>query len=115
MPTSEALCARVIMRDLFGVLLSVALPWVVGALWVRALWRDDSDQRGLLCVGYGYLVGAFATTLLLRLFSVAGQRWNLAWIAGTLVALTCAGWIIAKPAPSLRAAFRRSAKRLQNI
>ena len=61
------------MRDLVGVILSVGLPWVAGALCVRALWRADSGDRGLLCIGYGYLVGAFATTLLLRLVSVAGS------------------------------------------
>jgi hypothetical protein len=96
------------MRDLVGALLSVALPCVVGALWVHALWRKDSGHRGLLCIGYGYLVGAFAVTLLMRLLAAVGQRWNLAWIAGALIALACAGWVVAKPLPSLRAAHRRS-------
>ena len=103
------------MRDLIGAILSVALPWVVGALWVRALWRADSGHRGLLCIGYGYLVGAFAVTLLMRLFSAAGQRWNLAWIAAALIALACAGWFVAKPLPSLPAEWRRSAASLAGM
>ena len=100
------------MRDFLGATLSVALPWSVGALWVAALWRGDPDRRVLLCVGYGYLVGAFATTVLLRLFSFAGLHWNLAWTAGALIGLGCAGWLAAKPLPWLRAAYRRSAASL---
>jgi len=100
------------MRDFLGATLSVALPWSVGALWVATLWRGDPDRRVLLCVGYGYLVGAFATTVLLRLFSFAGLHWNLAWTAGALIGLGCAGWVAAKPLPSLRAAYRRSAASL---
>ncbi|HEV8552131.1 MAG TPA: hypothetical protein VGR65_01925 [Casimicrobiaceae bacterium] len=103
------------MRDLLGAILSVGLPWVAGALWVRALWRADSRHRGLLCIGYGYLVGVFAATLALRLASAAGLRWNLAWIAGTLLVLACAGWFAAKPLPSLPVEFRRSAASLAGM
>ncbi|MDQ2962231.1 MAG: hypothetical protein M3R31_03585 [Pseudomonadota bacterium] len=103
------------MRDLVGATLSVALPWVAGTLWVRALWRADSGQRGLLSVGYGYLVGAFTVTLLLRLFAAAGQRWNLAWIAGALIVLACAGWFVAKPLPLLRRADGRSVASLAGM
>ncbi|HEY2968013.1 MAG TPA: hypothetical protein VGK75_06555 [Casimicrobiaceae bacterium] len=103
------------MRDLVGVILSVGLPWVAGALCVRALWRADSGDRGLLCIGYGYLVGAFATTLLLRLVSVAGQRWNLAWISGCLLVIACAGWFAAKPLPSPRAECQRFAAKLAGM
>ena len=100
------------MRDLFGAILSVALPWVAGALWVRALWRADSRPRALLCVGYGYFVGAMATTLVLRLVSAAGQRWNMAWVVGAMLVLACAGWFAAGPLPSLRAQWQRSAASL---
>src|SRR5437867_7404308 len=103
------------MRDLLGAILSVALPWTVGALWVRALWRAESGHHTLLCVGYGYLVGAFATTLAMRLATLAGLRWNLAWIGGALLALACTGWFVAKPLPSLRAQIQRSAASLAGM
>lgn len=96
------------MRELVGAVLSVALPWVVGAIWVRALWRKASGHRALLCIGYGYLIGAFATTLLMRLVGAVGQRWSFTWIAGLLLALGCAGWFAAKPLPSPRAEWRHS-------
>lgn len=100
------------MRDLFGALLSVALPWAAGAIWLRALWRTDSAGRILVCIGYGYLVGAFATTLLMRLGSAGGLRWSAAWIGGALLALAAAGWLVVRPAASLRGAMQRSAAAL---
>jgi hypothetical protein len=103
------------MRDLLGVILSVALPWVAGTLWVRALWRGEPDQQGAPSVGYGYLVGAFATTLVLRLVDAAGQRWSLAWIALPLLALAGAGWFAAGPHLSPRAAWRRFAGTLAGM
>jgi hypothetical protein len=103
------------MRDLLGAFLSLALPWVAGTLWVRALWRAESADRTLLSLGYGYLVGAFAMTLLLRLASLTGLRWNLAWISAALLVLACAGWFFARPLPSLRAQINRSAASLAGM
>ena len=96
------------MRDLAGVLLSVGLPWVTGALWVRALWRSEQDKRGALSVGYGYVAGAFATTLVMRLVDLTGQRWNLAWIALPLLALAAIAWLGVKSQRSLREDWRRA-------
>ena len=97
------------MRDLLGALLGIALPWSAGAIWLRALWRADSAQRNLVCIGYGYLVGAFATTLLMRLGSAGGLRWSAPWIGGALLALAVAGWLVVRPHASLRAAMLRGA------
>ncbi len=96
------------MRDLAGVLLSVGLPWVTGALWVRALWRSEQDKRGALSVGYGYVAGAFATTLVMRLVDLLGQRWNLAWIALPMLALAATAWLVVKSQRSLRDDWRRA-------
>jgi hypothetical protein len=103
------------MRDLAGAILSVALPWVAGTLWVRALWRGEQDRRGALSVGYGYFVGAFATTLVMRLVDLAGQRWNLAWVAVPLLALAAAAWFSVKPQRSLRKDWRRALAGLAGI
>lgn len=97
------------MRDLAGVVLSVALPWVAGTLWVRALWRGEQDGRGALSVGYGYFAGAFAVTLLMRLIDLAGERWTLGWIALPLFALAAAAWFSARSQRSLRRDWRRAA------
>jgi hypothetical protein len=100
------------MRDLAGVLVSVGLPWVTGTLWVRALWRSEQDKRGALSVGYGYVAGAFATTLVMRLVDLTGQRWSLAWIALPLLALAATAWFGVKSQRSLREDWRRAASGL---
>jgi hypothetical protein len=100
------------VRDLAGVLLSVGLPWVTGTLWVRALWRSEQDERGALSVGYGYVAGAFATTLLMRLVDLTGQRWSLAWIALPMLALAATAWLGVKSQRSLREDWRRAASGL---
>jgi hypothetical protein len=89
------------MRELVGAILSIGLPWIAGTLGLLALWRGEARERTLLCLGYGYLVGAFATTLLLRLGSLVGLRWNAAWIAGALLVLSVVAWLVAKPYPAL--------------
>ncbi len=103
------------MRDLAGTILSLAVPWVAGTLWVRALWSGDQDRRGALSVGYGYFVGAFATTLVMRLVDLVGQRWNLAWIALPLLVLAAAAWFSVKPQRSLREDWRRASAGLDRI
>ncbi|HZI83559.1 MAG TPA: hypothetical protein VFF44_06575 [Casimicrobiaceae bacterium] len=100
------------MRELAGLALSLALPWIAGTLAVAALWRERVQGKGTLCIGYGYLVGALATTLLLRLASLAGWRWSFAGIAGVLIALAAGGWYLAKPLPILRDAPSRCAASL---
>ncbi len=103
------------MRDVLGLTLSLGLPWIAGALWVAALWREPVPGRGVLCIGYGYLVGMLATTLLLRLASLAGWRWSFAGFAGVLIVLAAAGWYFAQPLPMLRNARRRAATSLAAI
>src|SRR5215468_95791 len=85
------------MRELAGVALSIALPWIAGALAVAALRRGRSERSPALALGYGYLVGALATTLLMRLASLVGWRWSFASLAGALVVLACAAGYAARP------------------
>jgi phage shock protein PspC (stress-responsive transcriptional regulator) len=93
----------------------VALPWIVGSLWVSALWRGTTSHRALLCVGYGYIVGAFATTLLMRVAALTGMRWSFVLLGGALVALASAGWLAARPLPSLRAQIQRGTASLAGM
>ena len=78
------------MRDAIAVLLSLALPWLAGALLVLVLRRRQPEPGWLLCAGYGYLLGAFATTLVMRALSLAGVRWSLPIVAGAVLALAAA-------------------------
>lgn len=77
------------MLEWAGALASVALPWLAGTLAVLALARGRGVAPAY-AIGYGYLVGAFATTLAMRAFDLAGIRWS-ALPLGALLLLVCAG------------------------
>ncbi|MBL8258470.1 MAG: hypothetical protein JNM60_01485 [Candidatus Competibacteraceae bacterium] len=55
-----------------GVGLALLLPALAGALWVRAAWRAASPGIWPLALGYGYLLGMLAVSLLLRLQAALG-------------------------------------------
>src|SRR5215469_2405626 len=96
------------MGDVAGVLLTLGLSWLAGALCVAALWRGRGQGLGAICIGYGYLSGALLTTLLLRTASIVTWRWSFAAIGMGLVLIACAGAYAAWPLTMLRGASARS-------
>jgi hypothetical protein len=81
------------MRELLGLVFSVALPWIGGALWIRFALREDAPYRTSIAVGYGYLIGLFGVTVSMRLLDLIGQTWSVLWIALPVIALAAvAGW-----------------------
>ncbi|MBL8250492.1 MAG: hypothetical protein JNK31_02360 [Candidatus Competibacter sp.] len=67
------------------VVLALALPGLAGALWVRAAWRTDPPGVWPLALGYGYVLGMLALSLLLRLQGALGFAPGA---TGPLLALT---------------------------
>ena len=90
------------MGALTGLALSVMLPWVTGTLWVRALAREKEWPGWLASAGYGYLIGAFAITLVMRLLDALGIRWTLPWIALPVLILAIAGYLLTRRSHSPR-------------
>jgi len=82
--------------DAIGALASIALPWIAGTYAVRAMWRRTPADPGLVAIGYGYLVGAFAATCVMRALSLAGIRWSLPALAGAMVVLGALAWWLAR-------------------
>lgn len=74
--------------------LTLFLPWLAGVLWVRAGWRGTLPGVWPLALGYGYVLGSLAVTLLLRLQAALGFSPN---VAGPLLALAllalAGGWL----------------------
>ena len=64
------------MVEWWSVAMALILPWLTGALWVRALWRDPSAGVWPLALGYGGLLGWLAVTLLLRAQAALGLPLN---------------------------------------
>jgi hypothetical protein len=90
------------MAALTGLTLSIVLPWVAGTLWVRALARDGDWPSWIASAGYGYLIGVFAITLLMRLLDAVGIQWTLPWLALPVVALASAGYVLSRSSRSPR-------------
>jgi hypothetical protein len=85
---SKAIAA---MRDAIVLVLSIAIPWVAGALCIRAATR--SPQPPAIAIGYGYLAAMFGVTLVMRALSLAGIRWGVAWVAAPVVLAALAAYL----------------------
>lgn len=68
--------------------LAFGLPWLAGALWLRVLWRDNTRAGSWpLLLGYGYILGLLATTLLLSIQVALGLPLNFVGLAAVLLLL----------------------------
>ncbi|MEO8567018.1 MAG: hypothetical protein ABI541_11595, partial [Betaproteobacteria bacterium] len=103
------------MRDLIGVAASVALPWLAGVWCVLALQRGAERRDLVLAAGYGYLLGAMATSLAMRALDAAAVRWTVPLVGLQLVALAVAASSLARLRSwaSLRERWRRSSGRVR--
>ena len=79
------------MLDAIALALSIAVPWVAGALCIRAA-TARSPQSLAIAIGYGYLAGMFGTTLVMRALSLAGIRWGVTWIGAPVALLGLAAY-----------------------
>src|SRR5262249_11782583 len=75
------------LRDIALLISSVGLPWLAGMLAVLTVGARRHRLGWLLAIAYGYPIGAFVATLLLRLLSAVGIHWALPMIALPMVAL----------------------------
>lgn len=105
------------MHDLIAVAASIALPWLAGACCVVALQRGAGRRDLVLAAGYGYLLGALATTLAMRALDAIALRWTVPLIAAQLAALAAAavGLSRQRSLPSLRERSRASLGRVKAL
>lgn len=74
-----------------GLLASLCLPWLLGAVWLRARWLKSDDIAWPALLGYGYLAGALGATLVMRLLDLLGVRLGFLNISLSLVMLIALG------------------------
>ena len=105
------------MGELIGVTASVALPWLAGSCCMLALQRLAEQRDLVLAAGYGYLLGALATSLGMRALDVIGVRWTVPLVALQLVALAVAACGLARlrSLPPLRERWRASRARVAGL
>ena len=105
------------MGELIGVAGSVALPWLAGSCCMLALQRRAEQRDLVLAAGYGYLLGAVATSLAMRALDAVGVRWTVPLVALQLVALAVVACSLARPRslPPLRERWRVSRARAAGL
>ena len=80
------------MMTMLGLMLSVLVPTLLGIALVRLQLRQRPPNEALepslnwpLVIGYGGVVGALVTTLLMRLFTLLGVAWNFWLLCGVML------------------------------
>jgi len=87
--------------SLVGLVLAIALPWLVGTVWVYRLLRRSEGATLFIAVGYGFFLGLFATTLLLRLWNGLFGELSFVGVASLLSLLLILGGIALARSPSV--------------
>jgi len=105
------------MGELIGVAVSVGLPWLAGGCCMLALQRRAEQRDLVLAAGYGYLLGALATSLAMRALDAVGVRWTAPWVALQLVALAVIACSLARlrSPPPLRERWRIACARVASL
>ena len=78
------------MMEALRALAGVALPWVLGYAWVRAL-REFGATNPYVEWGYGHFLGILLLTLVMRLVGWVGAPLSLGVLAPLVVVLVGAG------------------------
>ena len=82
------------MMDTLRIALGLALPWLLGYAWVRAL-RGRDASNGWVDWGYAHFVGVLLLTLAMRGVGHAGLALSLPVLVPVLALLTLAGAAVA--------------------
>ena len=85
--------------ELIGLFAGLLLPWLLGAVWLRVSWLSASAVTWPELLGYGYLAGALATTLIMRLLDLFGVRLGLFSVGLALLVLISAGVWLGRKTP----------------
>lgn len=84
-----------------GLAVGVMLPWLLGLVWLRVLWRKRDARAWAVWLGYGYVLGALVTTLVMRLLDVLGITFSFVSISLPLLGITIAGALLYIKTPAL--------------
>lgn len=76
-----------------GLFTSLLLPWLLGGIWMYWLLCNTGRWNVFIIWGYGYLAGLFITTVVIRLWDLAGISLNFWGLATTILGLAVSGLI----------------------
>jgi hypothetical protein len=74
-----------------GLLGALLLPWLLGCIWTRWLLLKSGRWNWFILLGFGYFLGIFFTTVLMRLSDAVGAGLNFSGLATAMALLIVAG------------------------
>ena len=94
------------VMELVRLCFALALPWLLGAVWMNLVIPGPAAGRRAIVLGYGYLFGSVVFTLLMRGVDGLGMPLNF-------VGLTAAGLLVTVPGLLLN--FRTGRQRFNGV
>ena len=91
--------------EFLGLAVGMLLPWLLGVVWLRVLWRERDAGAWPVWLGYGYVLGALVTTLIMRLLDVLGITFSFLSISLPLLGITIAGALLYIKTPARNRTF----------
>ncbi len=80
--------------EFIGLVVGMTLPWLLGLVWLRVLWRERDVRAWPIWLGYGYVLGALVTILVMRLLDALGITFSFMSISLPLIGITIAGALL---------------------
>ena len=77
--------------ELLRLTFALALPWLLGVVWLALVLRYPSEGRRAIVVGYGYLLGSVALTLIMRGVDAVGLPLTFVSVSAAGLALFVLG------------------------
>ena len=87
-----------------GLIVSLILPWITGAIWMRYLLHGSGNWNWPIILGYGYPIGIFITTLTIRIYDATNAKLDFTTIAIIIGIIASIGitllWLSDRKSPS---------------
>lgn len=81
------------------IIVALFLPWLCGVAWLRVGWRQAPEGSWAILLGYGYFLGIFGTTIIMRVQDAVGLAQQFWITASVIFSLTVAGIWLSRTTP----------------
>ncbi len=88
-----------------GLFVALSLPWLCGSIWTHWLLRRTGRCNAFIVLGQGFFLGIFFTTLVIRLWDMAGFGLNFWGVAAIVSSVSVLGILLqrVRPTPTVTA------------
>lgn len=88
--------------DMLSLAIALLLPWSLGIIWLRPLWRSGTEGAWPAILGYGYFAGTLANAVIMLTLDALGLPQHFPALAGILLVLAGLGFWLTRKIPWFR-------------